>query len=229
MKISCIIAVRDGMPFLTKALDSIATQSICPFEVLVIDDGSTDASVECARGHALCPTVLPTQGRGPAGARNTALGVVRGDLITFLDADDIWRPHKLERQVEAFVRWPDLDLCLVAAENFADPPCTIPGDWRLPLLGRHSGEFLLSTAMARSSLFDRVGLFDETLFPWGEDTDWFLRVVTARACFRHLDEVFVNRRLHTRNLIRDFANSQRINTAFTLVARDLARRRSASK
>ncbi len=229
METTCIIAVRNGASFLKAALDSVLGQNICPDEVLVVDDGSTDTSADIAKNHVLRPRVMNSVGRGPAAARNTALNVAKGRFIAFLDADDLWHPNKLERQFQEFERDPDLGLCFSASENIADPPVISSEDWRTTQLGNQKGNFLLSTTLARRSLFDKVGMFDESLFPWGEDTDWFLRVVAAKIRIKLIADVLVDRRLHDSNLTRSFASPQRIDTAFSLLSRDLARRRGANK
>ena len=74
-------------------------------------------------------------------------------------------------------------------------------------------------------MFDRIGGFDETIAPFGEDTDWFLRIIAGDARIERLGQVHVRRRLHRCNLVRTFDNAARLDAAFLLMSRHLQRKR----
>ena len=97
------------------ALQSVFAQTYRDYEVIVVDDGSTDdtAAQVAEWGDRLAYVSQPN--RGPAGARNEALARARGTFIAFLDADDVWLPRKLERQVAYFARFPETGLLHTAA------------------------------------------------------------------------------------------------------------------
>src|ERR671919_44147 len=97
--ISVVVPVYNGEVYLRPALDSIFRQTLLPAQVLVIDDGSTDGSAEVARR---CPNVelLRQENLGAAAARNRGVEAARGELLAFLDADDLWTPEKLHCQVD---------------------------------------------------------------------------------------------------------------------------------
>jgi glycosyltransferase involved in cell wall biosynthesis len=94
-RITAAIPVYNGEAFLADAIESVLAQTFRPSEVLVIDDGSTDGSADVARRY---PEVryVHQENRGDAGARNAAIEHAQGDHIAFLDADDVWKPRKLE-------------------------------------------------------------------------------------------------------------------------------------
>src|SRR5690348_9163223 len=102
-EISVIIATYNRPAMLREALASVAAQrsenSAPTFEVIVVDDGSTDGTWNDLSG-AQCDTLraVRTANRGPAAARNRGIALARGELIAFLDSDDLWMPEKLARQ-----------------------------------------------------------------------------------------------------------------------------------
>ena len=102
-RVSALICVRNGERYLGEAIDSALGQSVPPAEVIVAEDGSEDRSAEVARSFE--PKVRLIQGP-PAGlgaARNRAVAASAGELIAFLDCDDVWEPNKLEVQLAASI------------------------------------------------------------------------------------------------------------------------------
>ena len=104
---SCLVSVitpcRNAEVFIAAAIDSVQAQTLTDWEMLVVDDASTDASAAiiadyAARDRRICLLSLP-QPAGAAGARNLAIGQARGRYIAFLDSDDLWFPDKLAKQV----------------------------------------------------------------------------------------------------------------------------------
>ncbi|ASV76489.1 Putative glycosyl transferase [Thermogutta terrifontis] len=97
-RISVVIPVYNGAKYLREALASVMEQTYKPFEIIVVDDGSTDGSADIAKSFAENIIVLSQANRGESAARNLGINAASGDWIAFLDADDIWHPKKLERQ-----------------------------------------------------------------------------------------------------------------------------------
>ena len=228
-KVSCIIPVRDGAAFLAEALDSVAAQTRPPDEVIVVDDGSTDGSDVIARAHPLVPTVIRTVQMGPGHARNVGIAASTGALIAFLDADDLWLPEKTALQCARIAEADRPDMVIGAMMNFADPgvPLTGAADWRAPQIGYATGSLPLPATLLRRSLFDRIGLFDPKLVPFGEDSDFLMRAIAAGAGIVRMERIAIRRRLHATNVTRDFDNPSRLDTGFLLVARHLARKRAS--
>jgi teichuronic acid biosynthesis glycosyltransferase TuaG len=133
--VSVVMPCHNAEPFLSAAIESVRAQSWPHWELLIVDDCSDDASHETARRHADAdPRIrvfrLP-ENKGPAVARNRAIEAARGRWIAFLDADDLWTPDKLERQL-AFMRARDAALSYTAYGkidqhgNIVGPPVPAP-------------------------------------------------------------------------------------------------------
>ena len=108
--VSVIIPTHDRAPVITRAIDSVLAQEGTELEVIVVDDGSTDATREViASRYAGDERVvyLFREQTGVAGARNAGLARARGELIAFLDSDDVWRPGKLSLQLACLARVPE--------------------------------------------------------------------------------------------------------------------------
>ncbi len=110
--ISCIVPVFNGERYLREALDSIFAQTYRPLEILVADDGSTDRTPYIAAAFGNRLRYLRQDNQGPAAARNLGIRAATGEFIAFLDADDVWHPEKLERQMARFQVRPELDYCV---------------------------------------------------------------------------------------------------------------------
>jgi glycosyltransferase involved in cell wall biosynthesis len=105
--VSVIIPVFNGAATICEALDSVFAQTSSDFEVIVINDGSTDATRALLRGYEGKATILDQPNRGPATARNVGIRASRGEYLAFLDADDKWQPSMLERTVPILQRDPE--------------------------------------------------------------------------------------------------------------------------
>ena len=115
--ISIIMPVYNGETFIQEAIDSVFAQSINDFELIVVDDGSTDATLTILETYGNRLTVLRQQNSGHAAARNAAAKISRGQWIAMIDADDLWHPEKLAQQLAVAG---DADVIYTAALNFED-------------------------------------------------------------------------------------------------------------
>ncbi|MGQ9503351.1 MAG: glycosyltransferase family 2 protein [Thermogutta sp.] len=106
-RISVVIPVFNGERFLAEAIRSALAQTLPPYEILVVDDGSTDESAELAESFGPPVRVLREENRGEAAARNCGIEAARGDWIAFLDCDDVWKPEKLALQAAFFANGTD--------------------------------------------------------------------------------------------------------------------------
>lgn len=168
--ISVIMPVYNGAEFLAEAVASIAAQAYQPLEIIVVDDGSTDetATVVLRLGNGIRYFYQPNQ--GPAAARNAGLAIAQGELIAFLDVDDLWPADKLAQQMaclnanaETQVVWGQTLLRPYQGDAPEFPH--LPPNW-MPVLG---------SLLCRKAVFERVGGFDPTM-RFGEDVDWFIRL-----------------------------------------------------
>jgi glycosyltransferase involved in cell wall biosynthesis len=200
--VSCIVPVYNGERYLNEALESIFAQSYRPSEVIVVDDGSTDSTAAVVACYGSQVRYLWEPNSGPATARNLGLSVALGEFVAFLDADDLWHPEKLERQMARFEARPELDLCVTHVQNFWIPELREEEThfqshrFSQPLPG-----YCTQALLARRVFFDTVGPFRTDLRA-ADDTDWFLRSAERGAVMECLPDVLVHRRLHRTNLSR---------------------------
>lgn len=187
--VSAIIPTYNAERYVAEAIDSALGQTSPPNEVIVVDDGSTDGTVNVVRRYGDRVVLLQQPNRGPAAARNVGLKAAHSEFIAFLDADDVWSPRNLELQV-AILR--DNPRCVMSYGDirwFTNSPhpdvmnagpsddLYMPEGDVAPDLIRH---FLWATpaVVARREIVLKLGGFDETL-RIGEDYDLWLRLASA--------------------------------------------------
>jgi glycosyltransferase involved in cell wall biosynthesis len=154
--ISIVCAVHNGERFIGEAITSAMAQTGVDLELVVVDDGSTDTTpailAEKAAGDRRI-TVVTQENRGVAVARNRAIAEARGEFVAFLDADDVWMPDKLQRQLELFQRDPRLALAFtgyaITDESLRTREVVLSGDLRGWLLLEGNGPGLSSSGMVR--------------------------------------------------------------------------------
>lgn len=179
--VSVIIPTYNRAWCLREAVDSVLAQEFQDFEVIVVDDGSGDETPSLLREYGDAIRVLRQPNRGVSAARNAGILAARGELIAFLDSDDIWLKGKLASQVEFFSRHPGALICQTEEFWVKDGRRVNPGKRHRKQAGmifESSLQLCLvspSAVMLRRSLLDRVGMFDERL-PACEDYDLWLRV-----------------------------------------------------
>ena len=226
--VSCIVPVFNGERYLGEALESILRQTHPRLEVIVVDDGSTDGTSGIVAGYGSRIRGLFQTNAGPAAARNRGLAAARGELVGFLDADDLWHPEKLARQVGRFHTRPELDACVTHVQNFWVPELREEEErCRDEPRGRPVPGYVTQALLARRGAFESVGPFDAAL-PHGDSTEWFLRARERGAVVELLEDVLVYRRLHGTNRSRRLAANSR-DRYLHLVKQSLDRRRERSR
>jgi glycosyltransferase involved in cell wall biosynthesis len=223
--VTCVVPVFNGERFVADAVASVLGQTYANVEVVVANDGSTDATAAAVARFRDRVRLVSQANAGHAAARNLGVAHARGELVGFLDADDLWHPRKLERQVERLDARRDVAMCFTLLRNFVDGRATLASLIADPLLDDVVPGYTSVTLLARRALFERVGGFDESL-AHGNDRDWFLRAVEHGASKELLDEVLVFRRLHRENRSRTTAAASRAEYVRILKA-SLDRRRAA--
>jgi glycosyltransferase involved in cell wall biosynthesis len=207
--ISCIVPVFNGERYLREALDSILAQTYPRLEIVVADDGSADGTASVVATFGDQVRYIRQANQGPSSARNLGISLATGAFITFLDADDLWHPQKLERQIDRFNARPELDYCVTHVQNFWIPELKNEAEkYHDHRITRPIPGYVTQTLFVRRSLFDTVGLFNPDL-PHGDSTDWFLRATDYGAVMELLPEVLVYRRLHPTNRSRVRAATSR--------------------
>ena len=225
-RVSVIIPVFNGERYLRETLDSVFAQTHRDVEVIVVDDGSTDASAEIARASAHPLTVLSQANGGHASARNRGLAAATGEFIAFNDADDLWEPEKLALQLARFEARPELGVVFTHLQNFWSPDVEESARVTGEELERPVPGYTSVTMLARAELFARIGDFDVNL-RHGNDRDWFCRATEQGVVVEMLPEVLVRRRLHGANRSAALAANSRAEYLRILKA-SLDRRRNAA-
>lgn len=195
-RVTCVVPVHDGAEHLPAALDSILAQTVPALEVLVVDDGSSDGSGAVAAAYGTPVRVLRLERRSGAGvARATAVAEARGGAIAFLDADDLWRPEKLELQLGHLEGPPALDVSMADVENFWEQGDEEERRWRAQ--GRVRGTGIFSAVMARREVFDRVALAGRHRH--SDLAAWIVEVRDVGLTVGRLEQVLTDRRRHAGN------------------------------
>lgn len=214
-RLSVIIPCHNSARFLPEAIASVRAQGYPGTEIVVVDDGSTDNTAEIAS--QACVELISQSHQGAAAARNAGVRAARGELLGFLDADDLWAPGKLEKQMAALKQQGPTALVMGLSLPFRQ-------DGRI--LSDPMFMLLLGTLLLSRTTFDRVGLFDSTL-PLGEDSDWFIRAMENDIPMVILPDTVLKYRRHEGNITADRALSNRF--LVRALKRSLDRRRLAGE
>jgi glycosyltransferase involved in cell wall biosynthesis len=205
--VSVIIPAFKASGHITVALDSVLAQTVSPYEIIVINDGSPDRE---QLEKALQPYVsriiyLTQENGGPSAARNAGIRRASGEWVAFLDSDDAWLPNYLEKQLELLKSDPSLDMAYCNAslegENIADgktymDACPSIGPVTFESVLFEQTQVLTSGTVVRRKRLVAAGLFDESL-RCSEDHDLWLRILHGEGKVSYHSEVLVRRRMRS--------------------------------
>jgi glycosyltransferase involved in cell wall biosynthesis len=213
-QVSVIIPTYNRAPFVEEAIRSVLAQDFKDFELVVVDDGSTDGTRETLKRYADSIAILHQEHRGVSSARNTGIKHSQGAYIAFLDSDDLWLPGKLSTQVSFFEEHPQALICQTEEIWLRKGVRVNPRK----VHKKYSGEIFEhclslcrvspSSAMIRRVLFEEVGLFDEDL-PACEDYDLWLRVACRYPIYLIDKPLIIKRGGHPDQLSRQFEGIDR--------------------
>jgi glycosyltransferase involved in cell wall biosynthesis len=215
--VSVLMAVRNLERWLPYAIDSLRAQTRKDFEIVAVDDGSTDGTSELLRAATsdLTLRIVRTEGVGLGAARNLAVNVASAPLLAVLDGDDMWLPHYVERVVSRLESDPDVaivspELLIAVEEEITDDRYYADGyplrwfdDHQLEHLAEMN--FIVPLSTFRREIIETVGGYDPTR---GAIEDWDLWIRALQAGFRagHISEPCGVYRFRTGSLTTDRAN-----------------------
>ena len=212
--VSVVIPTHNSATFIAEALNGVFAQTYRRFEVIVVDDGSSDDTRGVLEAFGDRIRYLHQDNQGPAAARNAGIRISRGEFVCFLDADDAWTPNKLESQVRFMETHSDVGLLFADAEECEGITLQKPSILATMIFGADAlsqqplpeafrklvvENFVpTSTVMVRMSCLAKAGLFDEGLQN-AEDRDMWLRLAATSevAC---LPRVLATKRSHGANI-----------------------------
>ena len=201
--ISVIIPTFDRQARVAEAIQSVLDQDYTDLEILVIDDGSQDGTrKEVAKFGESCRYVFQVN-QGPSAARNTGLELANGDLLSFLDSDDVWLPGKIRTELQLFERYPNIEAIAGNAESYVEDKlrtASVFSDrkigfsrselrlfcWSLPIM-RLGPSCIMSALTIKKTVLERIGAapFDESL---RFDEDWDFEFKLFSRCEALLDQ-----------------------------------------
>ena len=183
MKISVVIPTFNRISLVARAIDSVLKQSLNPYEIIVVDDGSDDGTSEMINNKYKSIKLIQQQNNGVSAARNNGIKHAKGDWIALLDSDDEWTEKKLENQVDRLIKAPEYDFCHTNE-------IWIRNGVRVNQRKKHEkyGGYIFdkcldicrispSSVLFRKNILDHVGWFDNQL-PVCEDYDLWLRITS---------------------------------------------------
>ena len=207
--VSVIMAAYNVEPYLAAAMQSVRRQTFRDFELLIIDDGSTDQSYEVALQNAAGDPrvkVLRKANGGISSARNCALRESKGELIAFLDSDDMWDPAFLQAQVDVLANHPEIDIVsgngwFLGGPRSGRPARPFPDTRPLPdllsIIEDENAVFIMT--VFRRRVYETIGMFDESLRT-NEDYDYWLRAAAANFRFARNDRPLAHYRQRSDSL-----------------------------
>ena len=238
---SIIIPTHNRARLLDAALDSVWAQRLNDFELIVVDDGSTDDTATVLRKYQARLKSLTQQQSGPAAARNAGARHARGRYLAFLDSDDVWFPWTLETYARAIAADANPALVLGAAVSFTSGP-PVPEVVEAPIeLARYDDYFAADDAwhcwgagfaVVRRDVFHQAGGFAETLRV-GEDADLMMRLGNAAGFVQVISPITLGYRRHPDSAMADL--DQTLQGAHRLLENELSqqypggRQRAASR
>ncbi len=210
--ISVVIPVYHSEKWILDTIDSVLKQSYQNFEIVIVDDGSSDNTknvIESIDDSRI--KYIYQNNAGPSSARNNGIRHSQGEYIAFLDSDDLWKPDKLLKQLECFDSNPDLGI-VSAWSEYTTPSNKLLYPKITPI--KNSAEYLkalllfpffkselpwTSCMMIKKECFEKAGYFDESMIS-KEDWDMWFRIALHYE-FKCLDEVLARRKQHEQSLM----------------------------
>jgi glycosyltransferase involved in cell wall biosynthesis len=213
--VTVVVPAYNAEAFIADSLESVLGQTRPPDELIVVDDGSTDGTLDVVGRFGAAVRVIQQANQGHPGAYNTGFRAATSDYVARCDADDAWEPEKLERQLAAISADPRIDVAFCGARFFG----LVEGPYGPPLPGGvldpatfgpvlyRANMVCSSSVVIRRALFERIGPFVDKL-PC-EDYDLWLRAFAAGALFHYEPRELVRYRRHDGQVTHKLLRMQR--------------------
>ena len=197
MRISAIIPVFNCERYVGEAVESAMRQNRKLDEIIVVNDGSTDGTANVLASFGERIQVVTQLNSGTPTALNAGLSVATGDVLTFLDADDLWSVEKTKLQCEILAEKPSIEAVFGMVRQFVSEDIIRNIGSPRPARAPQSGVSKI-TMMIRRTSFERVGGFNEAI-RFAEFVEWYTRATAASLSMFVLDRVVALRRIHGAN------------------------------
>jgi glycosyltransferase involved in cell wall biosynthesis len=196
--VSVIIPVYNGQQFLAEAIESVLAQTYHSYELIIVDDGSTDRTREIALSYPAVKYVYQANS-GTASARNRGIQTAQSDLLAFLDADDLWMPDKLSLQIKAIESDTALEIVTGYIEQFVSPELDPLAAQRFSFHNTPLPGYSPTAILIKRSVINKIGPFHEDRAR-GEAISWFIDVLEKKPNILILPDVVARRRIHGKNV-----------------------------
>lgn len=223
--VSVIVPVYNAAKYLDEALNSVFGQTHLTLEVIAVNDGSTDDSLQVLTRYASRITIIDSVNKGTPAARNQGIQAAKGAYLAFLDADDLWHPEKLRTQMDLFDRVPDIDMTYCCFEEFLSPDLSTEQQATRVVKTGVISAALAGTTLLRRASFDKVGPFSETRRT-GDFIDWYARAEDVGIKVVPTEHCHYRRRSHASNQSLQLGG---LHKDYMEVVREALRRRRALK
>lgn len=221
-RISVVIPAYNREKYLGEAVQSALGQTLPPDEIIVVDDGSTDQTAAVARSFGGIVRCLTRANGGVGPARNDGVAASTGEVLAFLDSDDLWVPQKLEWQAAYLDQHPETDLVFGHMQAFVSPE--LQPTFNRPVDTNAMPGMCASTLMVRKKVFEKIGPFDP-VERVTEFIEWFSRAQGMGCTSFVLPELVLKRRVHLTNCVQD---RKHMNRQYARVLKTILDRRRAA-
>ena len=191
-----LMTVKNAERYLSETMDSVFAQTLLPKEIWIIDDISTDNTLEIIKSYGPTINVIKNKSAGMAKAYNLVIPLVTTEFLAFLDGDDLWLPEKAERQISFLNANPEYDAVCCSVLNFRK---LNEKDVEFQASREFGPSRLFTATTFRKEVFNKFGLPDTSAGHFGWLYEWWSRALEAGIKCGSIEEILFHRRVHDSN------------------------------